>query len=411
MRAEKEIADIVIVGGGLTGLTAALALGAPAVRTPFRVIVADPLDATPIVPDQRALAITTSSQRMFEAMGLWSRIAPHAEPLSEIVVTDSRPGIAAHPVLLRMGEKTAGDQPSCHFIESNILQSILADRVKLSTHVRMIAEGMRHLSVTNGLAEIETSAGNRLRTRLVIAADGKNSACRTAAGIEALEFDYGQMGIVASIAHELPHGGEAHENFLPAGPFAVLPLPGKRSSIVWTEEEKLARRLMAGSEEDFTQALRSRLGHHLGRIGLAGARQAYSLSMMIAKSFIGRRIALVGDAAHVIHPLAGLGFNLGMRDVAALAETLVHHLRLGLDIGGEACLEKYQARRRMDTVMAAFATDLLNRLFSNEQPSVKALRDLGLRAVGLLQPAKAALMREAAGLSGEVPKLMRGEAL
>jgi 2-octaprenyl-6-methoxyphenol hydroxylase len=411
MGAEKEIADIAVVGGGLTGLTAALALGTPAVRTPFRVILVDPLEATPIVPDPRALAITYSSQRMFEAMGLWSRIAPHAEPLREIVVTDSSPGIAAHPVLLRMDERAARNQPSCHFIESNILQSILADQVRLSTHVRLIGEGMRGLSVTHGLAEVETSAGNRLRTRLIIAADGKNSACRTTSGIEALEIDYRQMGIVATIAHELPHGGEAHENFLPAGPFAALPLPEKRSSIVWTEEEKLARRLMAGSEEDFTQALRSRLGHHLGRISVAGARQAYPLSMMIAKSFIGRRIALVGDAAHVIHPLAGLGFNLGMRDVAALAETLVNHLRLGLDIGGEGCLEKYQSRRRMDTVMAAFATDLLNRLFSNEQPSLRAARDLGLRAVGLLKPAKATLMREAAGLSGEVPKLMRGEAL
>jgi 2-octaprenyl-6-methoxyphenol hydroxylase len=411
MSAEKEIADIAIVGGGLTGLTAALALGAPAVRTPFKVILADPLEAAAPIPDPRALAITYSSRRMFEAMGLWSRIAPHAEALREIVVTDSTPGVAAHPVLLRMEEKAASGQPSCHFVESTILQSILADQVRRSTHLQPISEGVRHLSATNGLVEIETSGGRLLRTRLVIAADGKNSACRTASGIEALEIDYRQMGIVATIAHELPHGGEAHENFLPAGPFAVLPLPGSRSSIVWTEEERLARQLMAGSEEDFTQALRSRLGHHLGGLRVVGARQAYPLSMMIAKTFIARRIALVGDAAHVIHPLAGLGFNLGMRDVAALAETLVHHLRLGLDIGGEGCLQNYQSRRRMDTLMAAFATDLLNRLFSNEQPSVKFARDLGLRAVGLLKPAKTALMQEAAGLSGEVPKLMRGEPL
>ncbi|MGH6875114.1 MAG: FAD-dependent monooxygenase, partial [Aestuariivirgaceae bacterium] len=393
MGAEKEIADIAIVGGGLTGLTAALALGAPAVRTPFKVIVADPLEAIPLVPDPRALAITYSSRRMFEAMGLWDRIAVHAEPLREIVVTDSRPGITAHPVLLRLEEKAARNQPSCHFVESNILHSILADRLRLSSHVQLLGEGVSRMSVRNGLAELETSGGNMLRARLIVAADGKNSACRTASGIEALEIDYQQRGIVATIAHELPHGGEAHENFLPAGPFAVLPLSGKRSSIVWTEEEGLARRLMAGSEEDFTRALRARLGDHLGRISVAGARQAYSLSMMIAESFIGRRIALVGDAAHVIHPLAGLGFNLGMRDVAALAETLVHHLRLGLDIGGDGCLENYQLRRRMDTVMAAFATDLLNRLFSNEQPSLKLARDLGLRAVGLLKPAQAALMR------------------
>lgn len=411
MGAEEEISDIVIVGGGLTGLTAALALGAPAVRTPFKVILANPLDSVATLPDARALAITYSSQRMFEAMGLWGRIAPHAEPLREIVVTDSMPGVAAHPVLLRMEEKAPHNQASCHFVESSILHSILADQVSLSPHVQLVGEGASQLSVMNGLVAVQTSRGRLLLTRLVIAADGKNSALRKASGIEALQIDYRQMGIVATIAHELPHGGEAHENFLPAGPFAVLPLPGNRSSIVWTEEERLAQRLMAGSDEDFTEALRSRLGQHLGGIRVAGARQAHSLSMMVAKSLIGPRIALVGDSAHVIHPLAGLGFNLGMRDIAALAETLVEHLRLGLDIGSEGCLENYQSRRRMDTVMAAFATDLLNRLFCNEQPSVKFIRDLGLRAVGLLKPAKTVLMREAAGLSGEVPKLMRGEAL
>jgi 2-octaprenyl-6-methoxyphenol hydroxylase len=325
-------------------------------------------------------------------------------------VTDSVPGVAAHPVLLRMEEKAPRNLASCHFVESSILQSILADQVGLSPHVQLV-EGASQLSVMNGLVAVQTSRGRLLRTRLVIAADGKNSALRKASGIEALQIDYRQMGIVATIAHEMPHGGEAHENFLPAGPFAVLPLTGNRSSIVWTEEERLAQRLMAGSDEDFTEALRSRLGQHLGGIRVVGARQAHSLSMMVAKSFIGRRIALVGDSAHVIHPLAGLGFNLGMRDIAALAETLVAHLRLGLDIGGEGCLENYQSRRRMDTVMAAFATDLLNRLFCNEQPSVKLIRDLGLTAVGLLKPARTALMREAAGLSGEVPKLMRGEAL
>jgi 2-octaprenyl-6-methoxyphenol hydroxylase len=410
MGAEEEITDIVIVGGGLTGLTAALALGAPAVRTPFKVILANP-DGAASLPDPRALAITHSSQRMFEAMGLWDRIAPHAEPLREIIVTDSTPGVAAHPVLLRLDEKAPRNQASCHFVEGNILQSILADQAGLSAHVQLIGEGVKQLSVMNGLAEVETSGGRLLRAHLVIAADGKNSGLRKAAGIEALEIDYRQMGIVTTIAHELPHGGAAHENFLPAGPFAVLPLPGNRSSIVWTEEERLAQRLMAGNDDNFADALRSRLGQHLGGIRVVGARQAYSLSMIMAKSFIGRRIALVGDAAHVIHPLAGLGFNLGMRDIAALAEALVKHLRLGLDIGGEDCLENYQSRRRMDTVMAAFATDLLNRLFGNEQPSVKFIRDLGLRAVGLLKPAKTVLMREAAGLSGEVPKLMRGEAL
>jgi 2-octaprenyl-6-methoxyphenol hydroxylase len=412
MSAEEEIADIAIVGGGLTGLAQALALGLPAARTPLKVILIDPLEAMPpAVPDPRALAITHSSRRMFEAMGLWTRIAPFAAPLSEILVTDSNPGVSAHPVLLRMDERAAHDQPSCHFVEGHLLHSILADQVRLSPHVRIIGESFRSLEITQGLALVETREGRRIGTRLVIAADGKTSACRSALGIDVLEIDYRQMGIVTTITHDLPHRGQAHENFLPAGPFAVLPLSEKRSSIVWTEEEVAARRLMAASEEEFLQALRSRLGCHVGDIKLAGPRQAYPLSMTMAKSFIGRRAALIGDAAHVIHPLAGLGFNLGLRDIAALAEAVVHDIRLGLDIGSESCLERYQMRRRMDTVMTAFMVDVLNRLFSNEQGVLKVARDLGLMAVGLVPPAKAAFMREAAGLSGDLPKLLRGEPL
>jgi 2-octaprenyl-6-methoxyphenol hydroxylase len=216
---------------------------------------------------------------------------------------------------------------------------------------------------------------------------------------------------VTTIEHELAHGGRAYERFLPAGPFAVLPLKGKRSSIVWTEDRHVAAALVEGEDEIFLEELRRRVGDNLGQIKVSGPRAAFPLSLMIARTFARRRIALVGDAAHVIHPLAGLGFNLGLRDIAALAEVVAEDARLGLDIGGEATMEKYQQRRRVDTMMTAVATDGLNRLFSNDIYALRQFRDLGLKVVDRSPAIKAFLMREAAGLTGELPKLMRGELL
>jgi 2-octaprenyl-6-methoxyphenol hydroxylase len=343
-------------------------------------------------------------------MGLWDDISPHAEPLTEIIVSDGRPGDIG-PLLLRMEDSGSPDAPSAYFVEGATVESVLAARLKQSGHVRIVDENVSRLEAKQGWVEIETEGGEQLRARLLIGADGKDSPSRAAAGIETIDFDYGQMGIVTTIEHELPHGGRAYEHFMPAGPFAALPLKGKRSSIVWTEEKEAALSLISGSDEDFLAEIERRLGRRLGKLKLCGARQAYPLSLMIAKSFARQRIVLIGDAAHVIHPLAGLGFNLGMRDIAALAETVVEDARLGLDFGADATLEKYQSRRRLDTVMNAAVTDWLNRLFSNDHTALRALRDIGLGIVDRVPAAKRLFMREAAGLTGDLPKLMKGEAL
>jgi 2-octaprenyl-6-methoxyphenol hydroxylase len=300
---------------------------------------------------------------------------------------------------------------SAYFVESGIVLKALNKKLLECDHVQLMHGELSDLTVKTGKAEVKTGDGKLLAARLLIAADGKDSLTRAGSGIETISFDYPQSAIVTTIEHALPHGGRAYERFLPAGPFALLPLTGNRSSIVWTEDAKLAKRLMEITEEDFLAELRCRAGPHLGNIRLAGPRQIYPLSFMLAKAFAARRTALVGDAAHVIHPLAGLGFNLGMRDVAALAEVVINDARLGLDIGGDATLQRYQSWRRMDTLMTAAATDWLNRLFSNDNEFLRRLRDAGLQTVDRIVPLKTIFMQEAAGLTGDLPKLMKGEAL
>jgi 2-octaprenyl-6-methoxyphenol hydroxylase len=246
---------------------------------------------------------------------------------------------------------------------------------------------------------------------LLIAADGARSRLRELAGIATFGWSYGQSAIAATVAHERDHGGRAEEHFLPAGPFAILPLKGRRSSIVWTEQEAAAARIVALPDELFRDELERRFGLHLGDIAPVGPRRAYPLGLTVARAFVADRLALVGDAAHVIHPIAGQGLNLGLRDVAALAETIVDAARLGLDFGAGTVLERYQRWRRFDTMAMGIATDGLNRLFSNRSDALRLVRDVGLGLVDRLPALKRLFIREAAGLVGDVPKLLRGEAL
>ena len=250
-----------------------------------------------------------------------------------------------------------------------------------------------------------------ISARLLVAADGAHSSIREQAGIKTSGWDYGQSGIVTTVAHERDHHGRAEEHFLPAGPFAILPLKGNRSSIVWTEEAREAARIVALSDEEFHAELERRFGLHLGEIKAVGGRRAYPLGLFVARAFIGDRLALIGDAAHVIHPIAGQGLNLGLRDVAALAEAIADAARLGLDVGGAQVLDRYQRWRRFDTMAMGLATDGLNRLFSNRSDVLRVVRDVGLGLVERAPALKNLFIREAAGLTGEVPKLLRGEAL
>jgi 2-octaprenyl-6-methoxyphenol hydroxylase len=258
---------------------------------------------------------------------------------------------------------------------------------------------------------VRLAGGARLRARLLVAADGARSGIRARSGIPTRGWDYGQSAIVATIAHERDHGGRAEEHFLPAGPFAILPLRHCRSSIVWTEQTAEAERILGLPEGEFLAELERRFGLHLRAIAVVGPRRAYPIGLWIARAFIGPRLALVGDAAHVIHPIAGQGLNMGLKDVAALAETIVDAARLGLDPGSAATLERYQRWRRFDTMAMGVATDGLNRLFSNRSDILRFARDLGLGLVDRLPALKQLFIREAAGLVGEVPKLLKGEAL
>jgi 2-octaprenyl-6-methoxyphenol hydroxylase len=260
-------------------------------------------------------------------------------------------------------------------------------------------------------ATVRLADGRRLEAPLIIACDGRRSALAAAAGIRRLRWDYGQTGLVNAIAHELPHAGVAHQSFFPGGPFAVLPLPGNRSSLVWSERTREAGRLMALDDAAFTAEVAARVGPRLGRIELAGARWAYPLDLSLAERYVAPRLALAGDAAHGVHPIAGQGLNIGLRDVAALAEVLVEAARIGEDIGSALVLERYQRWRRFDATVLALGMDALNRLFSNDNPLLRLTRDAGLAAVGRLGGLRRFFMREAAGLEGAVPRLLRGQAL
>jgi 2-octaprenyl-6-methoxyphenol hydroxylase len=258
---------------------------------------------------------------------------------------------------------------------------------------------------------VKLSDGEAFSAQLVIAADGARSGLRERAGIATHGWTYRQSAVVTTVAHERDHHGRAEEHFLPAGPFAILPLTGRRSSIVWTEATREAERIVALPDADFHAELERRFGLHLGEISIAGPRRAYPLEFRVARTFVADRLALVGDAAHVIHPIAGQGFNMGLKDVAALAETIVDAARLGLDPGSFAVLERYQRWRRFDTMAMGAATDGLNRLFSNRSDLLRLVRDIGLGLVDRMPALKRGFIREAAGLAGEVPKLLRGEAL
>jgi 2-octaprenyl-6-methoxyphenol hydroxylase len=411
-----EQSEVLIIGGGLVGLTLgqALASGGLSVAVIDR---EDPATVQSAAFDGRASAIAAGSQRMLAAVGLWAGMAPHAEPILDIRVSEGRVGRPALPYFLHYDHAELGEGPLGFIVENRMIRRALHARLPDIAALRLFAPArVTALRRDGAAALIELEDGRRFRGALALAADGRNSPVRAAAGIRTMSWDYPQVGIVGTLAHELPHGGVAHEHFLPSGPFAVLPMTDAadgthRSSLVWTERKALAPAIMALDDEAFGAELERRFGNSLGRLRGIGGRWCYPLSLLLAERSVLPRLALVGDAAHAIHPIAGQGLNLGLRDVAALAETLVDAHRLGLDFGSLSVLERYQRWRRFDNLLLTAMTDGLNRLFSNDIAPLSLARGLGLAAVNRVAPLKRFFMRHAMGLSGELPRLIRGQPL
>jgi 2-octaprenyl-6-methoxyphenol hydroxylase len=400
---------IVIGGGAFAGLALALALR-QGLGPDLPIIVADPaLDIRPS-RDPRATAIVAACRRLFETLGVWDQVSPTTQPILDMVVTDSKLEDATRPVFLTFSGHIEPGEPFAHMVENRYLIDALVQRAEAEgVQLRAVAVS-GYVAGVDGI-DVTLSDGSCIEASLLVAADGARSKLRERAGIATHGWDYDQSGIVITVGHERDHQGRAEEHFLPAGPFAILPLTGKRSSLVWTERRDEAARIVALGEDEFHGELERRFGLHLGEVKALDKPRAFPLGYFVARSFIADRLALVGDAAHVIHPIAGQGLNMGLKDVAALAEVIVDAARLGIDPGQADVLERYQRWRRFDTMAMGFATNSLNFLFSNQSTLLRTVRDIGLGLVDRAPPLKGMFIRQAAGLAGEVPRLLKGEAL
>jgi len=406
--AGRDEADIVVAGGGGVGLTVALAVRHADPRA--RVVVVD--GRRPGTPDARASAIAGGARRMLTRLGAWTPIEGEAEPIREMVVTDSRLADAVRPTFLTFEGDVEPGEPFAHMVPNDALTGALEAAAERAGVIVRAPEQVVDFAAGPAGVEVELGSGARIAARLLVAADGVRSRLRGLAGIPVVRSDYGQSGIVCTVHHPRPHEGRAVEHFLPGGPFAILPLKGgHHSSIVWTEPRREAERLVGLDDFTFELELERRFGRILGEPKPVGRRAAYPLALVIARRFVAERVALCGDAAHGIHPIAGQGLNLGFRDAAALAEVIVETRRLGLDPGAADALERYERWRRFDTVQMGIVTDGLNRLFRTDLDPLRLARDVGLGLVDRLPGLKRLFIREAAGISGALPRLMRGEAI
>jgi 2-octaprenyl-6-methoxyphenol hydroxylase len=401
--------SIVIGGGAFAGLALALALR-QGLGPEIPVIVADPALSLRPSRDPRATAIVAACRRLFEAIGAWDDVKGEAQPILDMVVTDSKLEDATRPVFLNFAGDVAPGEPFAHMVENRRLIDALVLRAEAES-IDLRATTVASYDARAEGIDVTLGDGSVIAASLLVAADGAKSKLRERAGIATHGWEYDQSGIVVTVGHERDHEGRAEEHFLPAGPFAILPLSGKRSSLVWTERRSEAARIIALSDEEFHSELERRFGLHLGEVKALDKPRAFPLSYFVARSFIAERLALVGDSAHVIHPIAGQGLNMGLKDVAALAEVVVDAARLGMDLGGADVLERYQRWRRFDTMAMGVATNSLNFLFSNQSTLLRTVRDIGLGIVDRAPPLKNLFIRQAAGLTGEIPRLLKGEAL
>jgi 2-octaprenyl-6-methoxyphenol hydroxylase len=409
---------IVIAGGGIAGFALALALK-QALGAAFEIVLADPalakLADAPPRSDNRAYAVAAAARAMLETLGVWPAVAATAQPMTEMTITDSRNPDVVRPVFLTFDGEVEPGRPFAHMVENAALLAALLEGCR-AAGVVLRPEAVRRFQSDEDGVSLVFPGGERLAAALLVAADGARSKLREQAGIGWVGWDYGQSGLVATIGHERPHQGRAVEHFLPSGPFAMLPLAdggrlGHRCSIVWTEKAENVAALLSLDEADLLVEIERRFGLELGEIALESQVSAHPLGFGVARRFVGERLALLGDAAHVIHPIAGQGLNLGLKDAAALAEAIVDAARLGLDPGSAEVLDGYERARRFDTVAMGAVTDGLNRLFSNDATPLRLARDLGLGLVDRLPGLKRFFIREAAGVAKTGPRLLKGEAL
>ncbi|MFV0383566.1 UbiH/UbiF/VisC/COQ6 family ubiquinone biosynthesis hydroxylase [Paracoccus sp. (in: a-proteobacteria)] len=402
--------DVLIAGGGLNGPCLALALA----DAGLRVAVVDPRPADARAGeafDGRAYALAIASQRLLKALGLWDGLAGNSQPIMQVIASQGVPGEGAAPFHLHFDSAEIEEGPVGFMLEDRFLyRALLAGMADKVTHLpgrSVVAQEAGAVAVTAGLSD-----GRELTARLLVGADGRASGVADRAGIARRGRDYGQTALVAAIDHELPHHGIAHQYFMATGPLAILPLPGNRSSVVWSETRQNAQAIGALPDDAFLDVLRPRFGDFLGTLSLAGGRFSYPLSLSLADDYIAPRIALVGDSAHGVHPIAGQGLNLGLRDVAALAETVADAARRGEDFGATDVLERYQRWRRFDATALALGMDMVNQLFANDNPLLRTLRGLGMGAVTAIPALRRGFMRQAAGLAvTPMPRLLAGRPL
>lgn len=408
LRGMTHDADILIVGGGLNGPALALALAQGGMTSAL-------IDARPAPAragrgfDGRAYALAAASQRLLAAIGVWPAVADLSQPILQVKASDGRAGQGAAPFFLHFDADELEDGAMGAMLEDRFLYTALLERVRATPAIaHHPGETVVAQQITSGGASVTLAGGRLLRGRVVIGCDGRGSGTAARAGIRRTGWAYGQTALVTAIEHDLPHHGIAHQFFMPEGPLAILPLPGNRSSLVWSETAARAAAIQALPDDAYLAAIRPRVGDFLGGLRLAGDRFTYPLSLSLAETWVGPRLALLGDAAHGVHPIAGQGLNLGLRDVAALAEVLADALRRGEDIGAADVLARYQQWRRFDTTALALGMDAVNRLFSNDSTILRPLRDIGMGVVTALPVLRRAFMRQAAGLSGDLPRLLRG---
>ncbi|MGR4846519.1 ubiquinone biosynthesis hydroxylase [Rhizobium sp. LARHSG275] len=402
--------DMLVVGGGYVGLSAAVAVKQAAPHLNVAVVEAAPEHVWK--NDTRASAVIAAAAKMLEVFGIWNEIEPEAQPITKMIVTDSKTSDPVRPVFLTFDGEIAEGRPFAHMIPNVVMVAALrgaCDRLGIDIRHGL---GATELKTHDTHVTVTLSDGSALETKLLVACDGVRSTLRDLAGIRTVTWDYGQSGIVATVEHERSHDGCAEEHFLPAGPFAILPLKNNRSSLVWTERTPDANRLVAADDLIFEEELERRFGRKLGSLKVIGDKRAFPLGLTLARSFVAPRFALAGDAAHGIHPISGQGLNLGFKDVAALAETIVDADRLGLDIGSINILERYQTWRRFDTFRMGVTTDVLNRLFSNDTTPIRIARDVGLGIVDRLPRLKSFFIGQAAGTTAkDNPRLLAGETI